>query len=441
MDRPPAANPAATLPDPPAAAPLSAAERESRDAFLRFARVFRQDLDARFTRADHRRSVQRTFLMSMGAYALAAGGLLAGLSAGIPHGLLYLWTFLVCFVAHRMGMTVVHGRVHNPFTTGSRRVDQLIDLVASVATLWSSEAFKPRHWIGHGEEVGLYSGMRAPGRNENEAVPLGYFANPLLGWRALLDRRFREMSGINSRMLAVQVLAITAWFGVAVAEVALHGTAFILVGHLLSGILGLSAAILVSSLVHSSLARPNSFESCAIMHADDAGELLGVSLFLLDTLMVKGMGTGHVLHHAHPTVATGILRHELPRWRAYVRAHHPEARYNRTLVHDIYRRTFASLGEPTWLDRVLQGVATLVALLMGALLLVGLLPGHVFALTEHLMVDYRLALRLATLDRRALADLRDWMERSGFAAGAAAAASHGGRRLQRPYEWLSARLA
>lgn len=356
------------------------------DDFLNFMDWFKKDIHSRYTKKDFQRMELKNFqILFFGFLGILAAYLV--LHTYVP-GFALLWgipLFIVGILVYKKG-EVMHMRTHSPANlTGVQALDKFIDYAGLGFSGFSPGLFGRRHMAAHYNDIGILSKIFSELNISFDKVPASFYLRPQLLIKYLFDKKFLKEEHINGRTLAVETIGFYCYMGLMVAEL-FFGSYFLLVFHLLPGLVLAASQFISATLVHSSSDPHNSWEANGLMDHRTATGLFRVPLWWF-SLFNHGFLQNHGIHHAYPQVPLDLINADYQRYHRYILEHYSNVRYNRTMAHDVQADLLARLGPPNPFDYFVAWLISVGSMFVMLLTIMGLpiAPG----VLELALVDWR----------------------------------------------------
>lgn len=365
--------------------------------FLVFMQWLKKDIHTRYTKADFQRIELRMLLELVGGYSLVFLIYVGCFLTWPDHPLVWGIPLFVAAIACATRAEVVHMRTHSPANlTGVAWIDRFVDRFGLATSGVSPNLLKRRHLAAHYNDIGLSSKLFSNVWLTFDKVPLQYYLKPWVLLRFILDRRFCEAEMIDRRLLVFETLTFYLYLGAMAAEVWWLGSYFLVVFHLIPGLIVSSAQVAGAMMVHSGNDPRNSFESNALLDPDTAKGLFAVPLKWF-AIFNSGFFVNHAIHHAYPQIPLVVLNQEYKRYYEHILSTYPRVRYNKVAIHSIHGRSLEKLSPPGPLDYVVALGLTWFTHAMLMLTSMGIpLPPPLF---EQLLVDWRLFTQISRRER------------------------------------------
>jgi fatty acid desaturase len=357
------------------------------DQYMAFMSWFKKDIHGRYSKKDFQRIELRNLTVLVAGYA----GMLATyvtLHHYYPqHALLWgIPLFLAALYFSKRG-DVMHMRTHSPQNlTGVKWIDTAIDYLGLGLSGISPSLFGRRHLAAHYNDIGIISKIFSSINLSFDQVPVSYYLRPQLLLQFLLNEKFLKQERLNRRVLFIETIFFYIYMVCLVGEL-LSASYFLLVFHLIPGLLLASSQLICGTIVHSSADPRNSFESNALLDYRTAQGLFKVPLWLY-SLFNNGFLENHAIHHAYPQVPLELVNQDYRRYHQHILESYQDVRYNRVISMKVHGNLFERLGPPNPFNYVVAFVISIVALLTMTLTVMGLpIAPSIFELA---LVDYRI---------------------------------------------------
>jgi hypothetical protein len=358
------------------------------EQFVDFMKWLRKDIHSKYTtedfRAMERRNVTSLIVgyVCLGATYLALHNFLPqyALVWGVP---MFLGAIYFCIKAE-----VMHMRAHSPANlTGPKTLDSFIDYTGLAFTGVSPTVLRRRHLAAHYNDVGSVSKLFSKVWFTFDKVPIIYYLRPLKLLRFIADKKWCETENINRRMLMWETLGFYIYLVALPVELFYFNSYFLLMFHLIPGLVVASTQIIGAIVCHSGLDAPNTFESCGLIDPKKIKGLFKVSIWWF-SFFNANFFVNHSIHHAYPQAPLDLLNTNYERYYDHILKNYKNVRYNTVLQHHIHGELLSRMPEPNAFDYVVQFGITLFMHFFFILIAVGMpLPPVMF---ELLMVDYRI---------------------------------------------------
>jgi hypothetical protein len=218
-------------------------------------------------------------------------------------------------------------------------------------------------------------------------MPAVYYLKPYLLIKFLCNKEFCRIEKIDRRLLLLETIFFYGFYAAMFFELIVLHSYFLFLCNMLPGLLIASSHILGAATVHSGVDKRNSFDSNGLFDPKKITGLFGVFVWFNGLLSGK-LVVNHGIHHAYPPLS--IINCEYEHFHRHILAHYDNVRFNQVLTHRMHANILARLPEPTWFDR---GVAVIISVLAHTCISLSLMgtpfPPTVF---EHMLVDYRIYL-------------------------------------------------
>lgn len=367
--------------------------------FLDFMKWFKDDIHDNHTRRDFQHIELKNLLYLVGSYAFILLPLYLYLHSQFSqYALVWGFPLLLLAIFFAQKGEVMHMRTHCPKNlTGISWVDRAIDYFGLALSGISPTLFGRRHIAAHYNDIGNISKLFSELWLTFDKMPLSYYSRPQSLIQFLADPQFCREEKLDRRTLLIETTAFYIYLGALVTEL-LFGSYFLLVFHLLPGLLLASSQILGAVIVHSAIDNRNSFASNGIFDYQTAEGLFKVPLWFFG-LMNNGFFVNHGIHHAYPQVPLEIINRNYKRYHEKILQDYTGVRYNTVISHVIYKPLLENLRKPNLFDYAIAFLVCNVALLAMMLTIMGLpLPPSFFELS---LVDYRVFLAYSKSERLA----------------------------------------
>lgn len=276
--------------------------------FLRFCKWMRGDVHARYD-PDSFRAINRREVFSLaGNYVLL---LVAYVAArwSFPASWELAWgPALFCFALSAFrGEQMVHARMHYIFDmTGWPWLDAVVDALLMPLTGVSKEAFYRRHVDEHLADVSNVARVFGEAWLPFDDLPAVWWLKPWLLVRLLLDGPRLQRERFSRRQLLVEAAGLFGSLAVCAGELALYGSHFVLVYHMLAYSVTLGARLMTGMFTHSGVDRRNSFNSCGLFDEREHAGLFTVTIWLINALSDRGL-SNHPVHHGYSQCPISIV--------------------------------------------------------------------------------------------------------------------------------------
>jgi hypothetical protein len=367
--------------------------------FLDFMKWFKDDVHGKYTRKDFQRMELKHLLYRVGGLVFVLLPLYLYFHSQFPQYAL-VWgvplLFLAIFFAQQG--EVVHMRTHCPNKlTGYNWVDRAIDYFGLAMAGISPTLFGRRHLAAHYNDIGNVSKIFSEVWLTFDQMPLSYYSRPQTLVKFLLDPQFCREEKLDRKTLFIETTTFYIYLGALITEI-FFGSYFLLIFHLLPGLVIASSQILGAVIVHSGIDNRNSFESNGIFDHHTAKGLFKVSLWFFG-LLNNGFFVNHGIHHAYPQVPLDIITKNYKRYHQKILHDYTGVRYNTVISHIMFKPLLENLKKPNFFDYIVTFLLCNVALVAMMLTIMGLpVPPTVF---EPLLVDYRIFVAYSKSERLA----------------------------------------
>lgn len=176
-----------------------------------------------------------------------------------------------------------------------------------------------------------------------DKMPLSYYSRPQTLVKFLLDPQFCREEKLERKTLLIETITFYIYL-VAVATELFFGSYFLLVFHLIPGLINASSQILGAVIVHSGIDNRNSFESNGIFDFQTAKGLFKVPLWFFG-LLNHGFFVNHGIHHAYPQVPLEIINKNYKRYHHKILKDYTGVRYNTVVSHVMFKPLLENLKE------------------------------------------------------------------------------------------------
>lgn len=307
--------------------------------------MFKSDVHEKYTRKDFQRMELRHLLYRVGGYIFVLLPLYLYLHSQFPQYAL-VWgiplLFLAIFFAQQA--EVMHMRTHCPQKlTGISWVDRAIDYFGLAMGGVSPTLFGRRHIAAHYNDIGNVSKLFSEVWLTFDKMPLSYYSRPQTLVKFLLDPQFCREEKLERKTLLIETITFYIYL-VAVATELFFGSYFLLVFHLIPGLITASSQILGAVIVHSGIDNRNSFESNGIFDFQTAKGLFKVPLWFFG-LLNHGFFVNHGIHHAYPQVPLEIINKNYKRYHHKILKDYTGVRYNTVVDHVMFKPLLENLKE------------------------------------------------------------------------------------------------
>ncbi len=355
--------------------------------YVRFMQWFKADIHSRYSKKELQRIELKNVIILVTGYL----GMFACYLVLHSRFSQYAWAWgSVLFVAalyfSKKG-DVMHMRTHSPLSmTGVAWVDKAIDYCGLGLTGLSPSLFGRRHLAEHFNDVGIVSKLFSKVNLSFEKLPVSYYLRPWMLVQFLLDEEFLKSERINRKTLLIETIGFYIYM-VALFTELYFGSYFLLVYHLIPGLLLAGSQLLGALFIHSSIDPRNSFESNALFDWHTAEGLFKVPLFVF-SFFNNGLFVNHSIHHAYPQAPMELINKDYRRYHQHILSTCKGVRYNRVLSMRIQKPLLDRLNPPNAFDYIVAFFFSLLALFTMILTIMGLpIPPTIF---ELLLVDYRI---------------------------------------------------
>ena len=365
--------------------------------FLQFMQWLKRDIHTHYTKADFQRIELRMLVELVGGYTLVLATYVLCFLKWPEHPFVWGIPLFIAAIACATRAEVVHMRTHSPANlTGVGWIDRFIDRFGLATSGVSPNLLKRRHLAAHYNDIGLSSKLFSNVWLTFDKVPLQYYLKPWVLLRFILDRRFCEAEMIDRRLLVFETVTFYLYLGAMAGEVYWLGSYFLVIFHLIPGLIVSSAQVAGAMMVHSGNDPRNSFESNALLDPDTATGLFAVPLKWF-AIFNSGFFVNHAIHHAYPQIPLVVLNQEYKRYYEHILNTYPRVRYNKVAIHTIHARSLEKLSPPGPFDYVLALFFTWFTHGMLMLTSMGIpLPPPLF---EQILVDWRLFTQISPRER------------------------------------------